>query len=55
MFNQAVSEESIYWLPQWIEFLIKAEAVYKEQILPSPVSSYLAAQLRQAQTTNVEG
>ena len=36
-------------------FLIKAEAVYKEQILPSPVSSHLAAHLRQAQTTNAEG
>ena len=55
MFNQAVSDEYIYWLPQWIEFLIKAEAVYKEQILPSPVSSHLATHLGQAQTTNAEG
>ena len=29
--------------------------MYKEQILPSPVSSHLAAHSRQAQTTNAEG
>ena len=32
-----------------------AEAVYKEQILPSPVSSHLAAHSRQVETTNTEG
>ena len=42
-------------MPQWIEFLIKVEAVYKEQILPSSVSSHLAAHSRQPQTANAEG
>ena len=35
--------------------ILKAEAVYKEQILLSLVISHLAAHLRQAQTTNAEG